>query len=60
MFRKLPKNLAPQFIPMSRTPNRVLEIEDTLESPQNPKLPPEIHHLMIIISKQHLTTLRSL
>ena len=42
MFRKLPKNLAPQFIPMSRTPNRVLEIiEDTLESPV--KIPNYLH-----------------
>lgn len=34
MLRNLPKNLPPRFIPMSRTPNRVLEIiEDTLETP---------------------------
>ena len=34
MLRNLPKNLSPKFIPMSRTPNRVLEIiEDTLDSP---------------------------
>ena len=42
MLRKLPKNLAPQFIPMSRTPNRVLEIiEDTLDSPV--KIPNYLH-----------------